>query len=127
PELARVLAQVHDLAALTEAAGSHRDVLYLDTIPVRELSRDVRTAERFDSLDKDGLEARLVDLARDRNLRRARRGRERAYGANVARDTVWSAYESTMTALDRFQRDADADLAALLHVELRDAVAGYER
>jgi ATP-dependent helicase/nuclease subunit A len=126
-ELQRVLAQIHDLAALLESPVSTRDPLYLDTAPIRELSHDVRTASRFDAQDPDGWEARIVDLAQNRDVRRARRGRDRAYGAAVARDAVWAAYETLMTALDAFQRAADCDLAALLHAELRDVVDGYER
>jgi ATP-dependent exoDNAse (exonuclease V) beta subunit len=112
------LARVHDLAALTEAAASRRDPLYLDTAAVRELSHDVRNADRFDAADPDRWEARLVDLADHRDFRRARKGRERAYGPNVSRDSVWGAYQSTLAALDAFQRAADCDLAALLRDEL---------
>jgi len=127
PLLEQALDRVHALAGLTAQPISTRDPLYLDTAPVRELSHDVQTASRFDAGDPDGWEARLVDLAQHRNLRRARRGRERAFGAAVARDTVWAAYESLMNELDAFQRAADCDLAALLHEELRDVVTGYEQ
>jgi ATP-dependent exoDNAse (exonuclease V) beta subunit len=126
-ELARVLERVHELAALLQSPTSARDPLYLDTAPIRELSHDVKTASRFDAPDPDGWEARVIDLAQNRDVRRARRGRDRAYGAAVARDAVWAAYETLMNELDLFQRAADCDLAALLHVELRDVVAGYER
>jgi ATP-dependent helicase/nuclease subunit A len=125
--LGRVLARLHEVAALTSAPTSMRDPLYLDTAPIRELSHDVETASRFDALDPDGWEARVIDLAQNRNLRRARRGRERAYGAAVTRDMVWGGYETLMNELDAFQRAADCDLAALLHEELRGAVEGYER
>jgi ATP-dependent exoDNAse (exonuclease V) beta subunit len=125
--LQRVLAQIHTLADRTAEPISTRDPLYLDTAPVRELSHDVRTAVRFDAGDPDGWEARVIDLAQNRNLRRARRGRDRAFGTAVARDAVWAAYEALMNELDVFQRAADCDLAALLHEELRDVVAGYEQ
>ena len=125
-QLARALACVHDVASLTAQAASVRDPLYYDTRFVRELNHEVRTAERFDVADPDGWEARVVDLAQNRDFRRARRGRERAYGPNVSRDDVWAAYESLTSELDAFQRAADGDLAALLREELRDVVAGYE-
>jgi ATP-dependent helicase/nuclease subunit A len=76
--LGRILARLHEVAKLTSAPTSMRDPLYLDTAPIRELSHDVETASRFDALDPDGWEARVIDLAQNRNLRRARRGRERA-------------------------------------------------
>jgi ATP-dependent helicase/nuclease subunit A len=128
--LRQTLAHLHELAALTGAATSKRDALYLDTAPVRDLSHDVLTAERVHlpgAADPDGWEARVIDLAQHRDLRRARCGREREYGPNVPRDTVWAAYEATMAALDRFQYAADCDLAALLREELREVVAEYER
>jgi ATP-dependent helicase/nuclease subunit A len=126
-ELRTVLARLHEAAALSAAPVSMRDPLYLDTAPIRELSHDADSASRFDVDDPDGWEARLIDLAQNRNVRQARRGRDRIYGPTVARDVVWAAYETLMNALDAFQRAADSDLAALLHVELRDAVDGYER
>jgi ATP-dependent helicase/nuclease subunit A len=125
-ELAGVLARVDELASLTERAASPRDPLFYDTRFVRELSQEIQAAERFDAADPDGWEARVIDLAQNRDFRRARRGRERAYGPNLTRDTVWSAYESLVAALDAFQRAADADLAALLREELRDVVRRYE-
>ena len=76
--------------------------------------------------DYDGWEARAIDLAQNRNLRRARRGRERAYGGDTARDAVWAAYEAVMNELDEFQCAADADLAAMLRAELAGALTQYE-
>ena len=125
-ELARVLTRAHDLGALTAQASSTRDPLFYDTRFVRDLSHEVRTAERFDVKDPDGWEARVVDLAQNRDFRRARRGRDRWYGPQLSRDDVWSAYEALTSELDAFQRAADGDLAALLREELRDVVTGYE-
>jgi ATP-dependent exoDNAse (exonuclease V) beta subunit len=124
-ELAAVIGRIHELSALTETATSSRDLLYLDTVPVRELSSDIRMAERFDRPDLDGWEARVIDLAQNKTLRRARRGRDRAYGPGAARDAVWSAYEATLAGIDVFQRAADADLASGLHDELAEVVARY--
>jgi len=125
-ELVRVLDRVHDVAELTDRAASKRDPLCYDTRFVRELSQEIRTAERFDAPDLDGWEARGVDLAQNRDFRRAKRGRDRLYGPDLPRDTVWASYEALCAALDQFQRAADCDLAALLHDELRGVVAGYE-
>jgi ATP-dependent helicase/nuclease subunit A len=94
---------------------------------VRELSHEVLSAERFDAPDLDGWEARVIDLAQNRDFRRARRGREQAYGPDLPRDTVWAAYEDLTRELDAFQRSADCDLAALLHEELREVIDRYER
>jgi ATP-dependent exoDNAse (exonuclease V) beta subunit len=126
-ELGVLVRQLHDLAALTASPSSTRDPLFQDTMPVRELSRDIAAADRFDAPDPDGWEARLADLAQNRNFRRARKGRDRLFSAAVWRDDVWTRFESLCTALDRFQQAADADLAVLLHGELRAVVDGYER
>ena len=124
-ELARVIARVHDVARLTNLATSKRDTLYLDTRFVRDLSHDIDIAGRFDAGDPDGWEARVIDLAENRDLRRARKGRG-TYGPGVEREAVWAAHESLLHELDAFQRAADCDLAALLHEELRAVIAGYE-
>jgi ATP-dependent helicase/nuclease subunit A len=121
-----VLAQLRELAALSASPASARDTLFLDLRPVREFAHEIETVLRVGQPDFDGWEARAIDLAQNRQLRRARRGREKKYGADVARDAVWSAYEALMSGLDQFQRAADADLAALLHAELAGALAQYE-
>ncbi|HWF85051.1 MAG TPA: UvrD-helicase domain-containing protein [Vicinamibacterales bacterium] len=123
--LARVLERVRETARLTDAATSRRDPLFLDTRVVRDLAHDIDVAGRFDAVDPDGWEARVIDLAQNRDFRRARKGRG-AYGPGVDRDAVWAAYTSLTDELDAFQRAADADLAALLHDELRGAIDGYE-
>jgi ATP-dependent helicase/nuclease subunit A len=126
-ELTAVIVRLHELAALTAVPISTRDPLFQDTVPVRELSRDIETAGKFDAADPDGWEARLIDLANNRNFRRARKGRDRMFSQHATRDDVWSAFAAFGEALDRFQVAADADLAALLHGELRAVVDGYER
>ncbi len=125
--LRRLIDRVHEVADLTERATSKRDPLCYDTLPVREFSHEIRTAERFGSSDPDGWEARAVDLAQHRDFRRARRGRERLFGPELPRDTVWAAYEALCRELDQFQRAADCDVAALLHGELQQVVADYEQ
>jgi ATP-dependent helicase/nuclease subunit A len=124
--LQRVVARVHELAAASGDPTSGRDPLYLDTAPIRDLSHDIETSARFDLSDPDGWEARAIDVAQNKNVRRARRGRERAYKPGITRDQVWAAFEALMNELDAFQRAADCDLAALLHDELRGVVDGYE-
>jgi ATP-dependent exoDNAse (exonuclease V) beta subunit len=124
-QLHRVLTHLHAVAGLTAAPASMRDPLYLDTAAIRELSHDVGVAARFDAADPDGWEARVIDLAQNKNVRRARRGRGRDYGPAALRDAVWTAYETLMSELDAFQYAADCDLAAALHDELRDVVAAY--
>ena len=147
--LGRAIARGCEFAALSAAPSSARDPLFLDTRPIREFAHEIDTVMRSgrppsrlarfggpsrsslvanasEGWDHDGWEARAIDLAQNRNLRRARRGRERGYGAGVERDTVWAAYEALMGELDQFQRAADADLAALLREELAGALTRYK-
>ena len=124
--LGRGMARVREFAALSGSPGSERDPLFLDTRPIREFAHEIETVMRDGIPDYDGWEARAIDLAQNRNLRRARRGRERAYGGDTARDAVWAAYEAVMNELDEFQCAADADLAALLRAELAGALTQYE-
>ena len=137
--LGRAIARSREFAALSASPSSARDPLFLDTRPIREFAHEIDTVMRFgvpgqsshvpgasEGWDYDGWEARAIDLAQNRNLRRARRGRERGYGAGIERDAVWTAYETLMNELDEFQRAADADLAALLRGELAGALTRYK-
>src|SRR5262245_20020800 len=122
----RLIERVHEVARLTAAPLSTRDLLFLDTAPIRELSQDVNLLMSLvPQPDRDGWEARLIDLANHKDLRRARRGRDRGYSAAATRDAVWASYETLMSELDAFQAAADADLAALLREELREVINKY--
>ncbi|HUR33759.1 MAG TPA: UvrD-helicase domain-containing protein [Vicinamibacterales bacterium] len=125
--LGALILRLRELAALTASPLSTRDPLFTDTSAVRELGRDIETAERFDAADPDGWEARLIDLAGNRDFRRARKGRDRMFSQAATRDEVWAAFDTLGAELDGFQQAADADLAALLHDELREVVDRYER
>jgi len=126
-EVNALVLRLRELAVLTASPISTRDPLFTDTVAARELSRDIDTAERFDASDPDGWEARFVDLANNRDFRRARKGRDRMFSQTASRENVWASYELLGTELDRFQQAADADLAALLHDELQEVVAAYLR
>ena len=61
-----------DLSATPSYAG---DNLFVDTAPVRRLSRDLRAPRPLgDRDDLDGLEAQLIELRRNRDFKRARKG-----------------------------------------------------
>jgi hypothetical protein len=116
-ELDRLLARVHEVAALTAAPTSSRDVLFLDyradsrVEPRRRLvgalrrcrSRWMGSASRRPGAEQ-GCAARAA-------------GPRRTYKQEVARDTVW-ARSNAMHELDAFQARG-RDLATLLREELR--------
>ncbi len=122
----RVVALVHALADISRTPSYAGDNLYVDTEPARRLSGDLRNAGSAGTDDLDGLESQLIDLRRNREFRRARKGSGPSYGRQAARAQVLDARAALMDALNEFEVLADADLAALLHGELLTCVAGYE-
>ena len=127
-----LVGELHALAAMSENPSYANDVLYLDLAPARHLSQEIQLQQEGTTLatselaDRDGIEARLVDLSRDRNFSRARHGRGPGYRKGVARADLVAALEAFRTHLDGFRLDADADLAAVLQQELIGAVRKYE-
>src|SRR5688500_9717343 len=123
--IATLVAAVQAFAATTAQASSQRDPLCLDTAAARRASDELRliTAAR----DDDAAEAVLVDLCRDRDFRRARKGSGAAFGRGLPRADVQSAHQALVQQLDEFKAHADADLAALLREELRGSINRYER
>jgi ATP-dependent exoDNAse (exonuclease V) beta subunit len=124
--LKAVLDAVMRFERMTATPTSLRDPLFADTAPIRDLARDLASAKKFDAMDFDAWEARVADLAQHRDLRRARKGRDRMFGAGIEREAVWSALQALLAEFEAFQVAADADLAALLRVELSAVIDGYE-
>ncbi|HMF92919.1 MAG TPA: UvrD-helicase domain-containing protein, partial [Vicinamibacterales bacterium] len=125
-EIARHVDALHRLAALTAAATSMRDNLFIDTDAVRRLSRQIQLEQSFGQTDLDAWEARLVDLTRERGFSRTRKGSGYKYGKSVNRSDVLAARDALFANLQQFRKDADADLAALLQQEFAGATARYQ-
>ena len=132
--IARLIELVHALADLSAAPSYAGDNLFVDTEPVRRLSRDLRARRALSEaqglaeskVDLDGLEAQLIDLRRNRDFTRGRKGSGPGYRKGVTRAQVLDARTALMEALEEFRARADADLAALLHEELLASVDAYE-
>ena len=123
-----VIDLVHALADLSSSPSYAGDNLYVDTEPVRRLSRDLRRTVLTGSEEElDELESLLVDLRKNRDVRRARKGTGPTYRKGATRAQVLDARDRLLQALDQFQIQADADLAALLHDELMACVDAYEQ
>ena len=136
-DIDRLVVQLHAFAALTERPSYAKDYLFMDTAAARHLSQEIRSREDQelrsgggttdpDVSEYDWLEARLVDLSRDRNVSKARHGRGPGFGSGVTRSAVIEALDSLRAHLDGFRLDADADLAAGLQQELQGAIGRYE-
>jgi ATP-dependent helicase/nuclease subunit A len=128
--MAGIIELVHRVAEISTKPSYSGDNLYLDTEPVRRASRDLREAESripdAESRDLDLLESRLIDLHRNRDFKRRRKGSGPTYGKTVTRAQVLEARDALVMALTEFQVHADAELAALLHGELLACVDRYE-
>jgi ATP-dependent helicase/nuclease subunit A len=122
-EIDRLTTCVQLLAEITRKASNLRDPLFLDTAPAR------RAADELPRLiadeDLDGAEALLVDLCRDRDFRRARKGYGPQFAKEYSRVATYEAYQELMAQLDQFRVYADADLAALLREELWGSLELY--
>src|SRR6266545_5296356 len=120
--IAQLIELVHALADLSDGPSYASDNLYVDTEPVRRLSRDLR---RDEMPDLDTLESQFIELRRNRDFKRARKGSGPTYRKGATRAQVLAARDAVCEALNDFQVRADADLAALLHAELRGCVERY--
>ena len=117
--IAQLVALVHELADLSKSPSYAGDNLYVDTEPVRRLSRDLkRMVGRDEDKDLDELESLLVELRKNRDVKRARKGSGPTYAKGVTRAQVLDARERLLLALDDFMLRADAELSALLQQEL---------
>jgi ATP-dependent exoDNAse (exonuclease V) beta subunit len=111
---------------LLEPPGDSRDTLYADSWAARKLADEIRRSESVAARDYDRLEAGLIELSRNRDFKDARKGSGRNYRSGVLRDDVLRAREGLQNALADFEDDANADLAAALHGELRGCTLAYE-
>jgi ATP-dependent helicase/nuclease subunit A len=115
---------VNAFATLTARPSSTRDSLYLDTAAARRVSDELQLM--MAAGDLDAAEGVLVDLGRDRDFRRARKGSGALFAKGVPRTHVQTAHQALIQQLDAFRFEADADLAALLRDELRGSIERYE-
>ena len=133
--IAALIELVHACADISAKPSYAGDNLFLDTDPVRRLSRELRRTSNPPgsripdpgSRQLDVLESQLVELRRNRDVKRARKGSGAGYGKGVTRAQVLEARDRLLAALGDFQLKADAELAALLHAELRGCLDEYAR
>jgi ATP-dependent helicase/nuclease subunit A len=124
-EIAACVANIHAFAATTARPASARDPLFIDTAAARRASDELRLIMAVG--DDDAAEAVLVDLCRERDFRRARKGMGTSFSRGLARADIQAAHQALLLQLDTFKADADADLAALLRHELQGSIERYER
>jgi ATP-dependent exoDNAse (exonuclease V) beta subunit len=118
--------RLQEFRELSKDPDYQYDGFYLDTRPARQLAEEIERTESMTPRDDNRLEAALIDLGRNRQFQRARKGSGRAYNAGVSRDQVARARDLLQSELARFEVDANADLAVLLCGELRECLRRYE-
>jgi ATP-dependent helicase/nuclease subunit A len=118
--------RLHTFADHLATAARQDDTLFLDTWAARRLNADIKLAEQAGPRDFDALEGDLITLAHDEKFEKPRRGSPGHYTTGPTRDEILSEHADLLGALLEFERDADADLAAALQVELRAPLDGYE-
>ena len=74
----------------------------------------------------DGWEAALVALADDRDFANPKKGTGAAFAIGVTRDQALAEHARLLEQLRAFRATVDADLAALLHEEMRECLRLYE-
>ncbi|MGH9660233.1 MAG: UvrD-helicase domain-containing protein, partial [Bryobacteraceae bacterium] len=101
------------------------DALKVALRPLSELALRIERAEAVRARDYDALESLFVQLLYD--LRRDRRKGSGAFSDTMPRERVVTLRDGLLLRLERFRRDAEADLAAALQEEMRGLVDGYEQ
>jgi ATP-dependent helicase/nuclease subunit A len=122
----KLVDQLHEFADLTRRAARHDHPVYLGSWRARQVSDHIRASERTHPRDYDGLEAELVFLSRQGDFCKFDRKGTLNYGTGVTREDVLAKHEVLVAAVKQFAQNADADLAALLHSELRSSLGAYE-
>ncbi len=115
-----LVTQIKEYAEMTGRACPLPVRLFRDSVAAADRLHHTRSIHSPQSYDD--LEARLVELARDRGLTRPPTGL-----ARLKREALAEAHERLMTALKAFARAADADLAALLREEIWETLESYDR
>lgn len=122
----KLVDQLHEFADLTRRAAKPDHPVYLGSWRARQVSDHIRAGERTHPRDYDGLEAEFVFLGRQGDFCKFDRKGTLNYGAGVTREDVFAKHEVLVAAVKQYAQYADADLAALLHSELRNSLGAYE-
>lgn len=123
--------QLKAFAEMTARPLKKGDNFSGDTRAARAASTEIERQRRLvgDMVPEsvhDGWEAALVGLADNRDFGRPRKGSGAAFAVGVTRDQAVAAHAQLLQDLGAFRDMADADLAALLHEEMRECLSRYE-
>ncbi|MEP6782454.1 MAG: UvrD-helicase domain-containing protein, partial [Acidobacteriota bacterium] len=131
-EIKSVTASLKSFADIIAKPIKRDDALAVSFAQARIASTDIERQRRTvgDMVPDgvwDGWEAALVGLANDWSFANPyKKGSGAAFAIGVTRDQVMAAHGQVLMDLRAFRNNADADLAALLHEEMRDCLDRYE-
>ncbi|MCC7126244.1 MAG: UvrD-helicase domain-containing protein, partial [Acidobacteria bacterium] len=122
-------ALLDSLKAFTELTAkpiSRGDLVFRNTEDVRRASTEIEPQRARGHMDYDGWEARLCVLAAKARDIRQGKGSGAQYSRHASRQAVLDARETLVADLVEFRKQADADLAALIHGDLQECVHDFE-
>ena len=124
-------AQLKAFADLIGKPIKRDDKFAVSVAAARTTSQDIERQRRMvgDMVPEgiwDGWEASLIALAEHRDFKNPKKGTGAAFAIGVTRDQALAAHADLLRALNDFRATADADLAALLHAEMRECLQRYE-
>jgi ATP-dependent exoDNAse (exonuclease V) beta subunit len=131
-EIKALIAKLRDFAEMIARPIKRDDRLSTSLAAARATSQDLERQRRLvgDMVPPnrwDGWEAALIALAEHRDFIYPKKGTGAAFAIGVTRDQALGAHADLLQALRDFRNHADADLAALLHEEMRDCLSRYEQ
>lgn len=127
-----LIAQLKAFADLSAKPIKRDDKFSVSVAPARTTSQEIERQRRMvgDMVPDnvwDGWEAALVALADHREFANPKKGTGAAFAIGVTRDQALASHGELLQSLREFKALADADLAALLHEEMRGCLARYEQ
>jgi ATP-dependent helicase/nuclease subunit A len=127
-----LMARLKAFADMAAKPIKRDDRLSVSLAPARQTSHDLERQRRMvgDMVPDgmwDGWEAALVGLAENRDFIYPKKGTGAAFAVGVTRDQALEAHAELLQALRDFRSTVDADLAALLHEEMRECLQRYEQ
>jgi ATP-dependent exoDNAse (exonuclease V) beta subunit len=127
-----LIAKLKAFADLIAKPIKRDDKLSVSLAAARTTSQDLERQRRMvGDMVPDGVwdswEAALVALAEHRDFLHPKKGSGAAFAIGVTRDQALAEHAALLQALREFKALADADLAALLHEEMRECLQHYEQ
>ncbi len=124
-DIDHLLDGIGTLCAATESPISPRDPLARAIAPLKRVWAEIRPLRERGMADYDGWEAMLCALAADERDLRGGRRTSGQFTRHLSNADVIAARDRLIETLVAFRNAADADLAALVHEALGDAVELY--